>query len=92
MHNLKEYGWRHPVRRSSSNSGKGRSAIVKMPRGCGSKKSVGYKLFPFFGGDEVAPHEVKIEIVDLNEAEYRNLLSFKTRRGGGDKGNGMPIK
>jgi hypothetical protein len=26
---------------------------------------LGYKLFPYFGGDELAPHDVKILIEDL---------------------------
>ncbi len=34
----------------------------EMPRGCKTKKANGYKLFPYFGGDETAPHEIKIEI------------------------------
>lgn len=34
----------------------------EMPRGCKSKNANGYKLFPYFGGDETAPQEIKIEI------------------------------
>lgn len=36
----------------------------KMPRGC-SGRPFGYKLYPYFGGQEVAPHEVRIKIQDL---------------------------
>lgn len=36
---------------------------VEMPRGC-SRGVVGYKLFPYFGGDEVAPHDIHIWIRD----------------------------
>ncbi len=35
---------------------------VKMPRGCSNKNANGYKLFPYFGGEETAPHDIKIEI------------------------------
>jgi len=40
---------------------------VIEPRGCESPISVRYQLFPYFGGDETAPHIVKIGIKD-----YRN--------------------
>ncbi len=30
-----------------------------------SKVAVGYKLFPYFGGDEVAPHDINIKIREL---------------------------
>jgi len=32
-----------------------------MPRGCADSGLVKYDLWPYFGGDEVAPHEVRIE-------------------------------
>jgi hypothetical protein len=35
---------------------------IIMPRGCSHKNALGYMLYPFFGGDEVAPHEIKIEL------------------------------
>lgn len=35
---------------------------VRMERGCSSKIAFGYKLYPYFGGDEVAPHDITIEI------------------------------
>jgi len=37
---------------------------VEMDRGC-SGNSDKYKLFPYFGGDETAPHTIKIEIKEL---------------------------
>lgn len=37
---------------------------VSLPRHCISKTQ-GYKLYPYFGGDEVAPHEITIEIQDV---------------------------
>jgi hypothetical protein len=37
---------------------------VTLPRNCSGKAS-GYKLYPYFGGDEVAPHDVSIWIKDL---------------------------
>ena len=38
---------------------------VEHPRGC-SGPGQGYQLYPYFGGDEVAPHAVTIRIEDLN--------------------------
>ena len=38
--------------------------IVQMPRGCSGNYSR-YKLYPYFGGDEVASHNIKILIQDL---------------------------
>jgi hypothetical protein len=37
---------------------------AKLPRHC-SDKARGYKLFPYFGGNETAPHDVAIWIEDL---------------------------
>ncbi|MFD2244969.1 hypothetical protein [Pontibacter ruber] len=37
---------------------------VSLPRAC-TGKGEGYQLYPYFGGDEVAPHEIKIEIKEL---------------------------
>jgi hypothetical protein len=39
-------------------------SIVELPRSC-SNAADGYKLYPYFGGDETAPHEVTIAIEDL---------------------------
>lgn len=38
---------------------------TQWPRASTTPKSVGYKLFPFFGGDEVAPHTIYIWIKEL---------------------------
>lgn len=35
---------------------------ISMPRGCGTTSILKYKLYPYFGGDEVAPHDIKIII------------------------------
>jgi hypothetical protein len=35
---------------------------VEMPRESTTAKGEGYKLFPYFGGDEVAPHDITIWI------------------------------
>lgn len=40
--------------------------IVEMPRSC-SAKAVGYKLFPYFGGDEAAPKDIRIWIEELGD-------------------------
>lgn len=37
---------------------------VTLPRGCGGQGS-GYMLYPYFGGDETAPHDITIKIRDL---------------------------
>lgn len=37
---------------------------VSMPRACSNTGS-GYQLYPYFGGDEVAPHDITIKIKDL---------------------------
>jgi hypothetical protein len=37
---------------------------VLLPRHC-SGKYVRYKLYPYFGGDEVAPHDIKIYLNEL---------------------------
>ncbi len=35
---------------------------IPMPRGLSSSKFSGYQLYPYFGGDEVAPHLITIQI------------------------------
>jgi len=36
-----------------------------VPRHCGSAITEGYQLFPYFGGDETAPHDISIRIKEL---------------------------
>ena len=36
-----------------------------MPRQCDAEKIDGYQLYPYFGGDETAPHEMYIFIKEL---------------------------
>lgn len=36
--------------------------VRTMPRTSTTPKAAGYMLYPYFGGDEVAPHDVRIEI------------------------------
>lgn len=38
---------------------------ITMPRGCNATKASGYQLYPYFGGDETAPHEMHIYIKNL---------------------------
>jgi len=38
---------------------------VEMPRTSTTAKSSGYKLYPYFGGDESAPHDITIWIKEL---------------------------
>lgn len=39
-------------------------AVVSIPRPC-SDPANGYRLYPYFGGDEVAPHRITIEIEEF---------------------------
>lgn len=36
-----------------------------MPRACSGAYAEGYQLYPYFGGDEVAPHDVRILIKEI---------------------------
>lgn len=38
---------------------------IEMPRESKTLQASGYKLFPYFGGDETAPHEINIWIKEL---------------------------
>ena len=38
---------------------------VSMPRLSTTATAVGYKLYPYFGGDEFAPHEIRIWIKEI---------------------------
>jgi hypothetical protein len=38
---------------------------LSLPRGC-SQLSSGYQLYPYFGGNEPAPHDVTIRIKEMN--------------------------
>lgn len=38
---------------------------VKVSRGPKQATAAGYKLFPYFGGDETAPHNIRIKIKEL---------------------------
>jgi hypothetical protein len=38
---------------------------VTMPRAATTETAVGYQLYPYFGGDETAPHDIRIQIKDL---------------------------
>lgn len=42
---------------------------ISMPRESTTPQAEGYKLFPYFGGDEVAPHEINIWIKEVNPKE-----------------------
>jgi hypothetical protein len=35
---------------------------MSLPRSASTSKAKGYQLYPYFGGDETAPHEVRIWI------------------------------
>jgi hypothetical protein len=39
---------------------------VTMPRVSTTPQAVGYQLYPYFGGDEVAPQNIRILIKDIN--------------------------
>lgn len=36
-----------------------------MTRGCTDNAAIGYKLLPYFGGNEPAPHEVRVKIREM---------------------------
>jgi hypothetical protein len=38
---------------------------VNIPRSSTTTTGRGYKLYPYFGGDELAPHNVTIKIKEL---------------------------
>ncbi len=38
-----------------------------MPRTAKTPKGMGYKLYPYFGGDELAPHQITIYIKELSK-------------------------
>lgn len=38
--------------------------VVTMNRGCNSDSYLKYKLYPYFGGDEVAPHDITVIIAE----------------------------
>jgi hypothetical protein len=38
---------------------------IEMPRESKTSEASGYRLFPYFGGDETAPHEINIWIKEL---------------------------
>ncbi len=40
--------------------------IFDMPRKAETDKAVGYQLYPYFGGDETAPHDISIRIMEAN--------------------------
>ncbi len=48
---------------------------IEMDRGCSSSKAKGYFLKPYFGGDEVAPHNIQIKIA--YDSPFANFLVDK---------------
>jgi hypothetical protein len=38
-----------------------------MPRHSSTRSAIGYKLFPYFGGDETAPHDIRIRIKEVSQ-------------------------
>ncbi|HYE55491.1 MAG TPA: hypothetical protein VD996_11630 [Chitinophagaceae bacterium] len=38
----------------------------RLPRNCAAEYAEGYRLYPYFGGDEAAPHEIRIWIRELD--------------------------
>lgn len=39
---------------------------TQLPRMATTEKAKGYQLYPYFGGDEIAPHQINIWIKNLN--------------------------
>lgn len=44
-----------------------KKATYRFPRHCNSTTISGYLLYPYFGGDEFAPHDIRIRIKELAE-------------------------
>lgn len=42
-----------------------KNKIHLFPRHCNSNSIEGYRLYPYFGGDETAPHDIRIGIKEL---------------------------
>ncbi len=40
-------------------------SVAQLPRHCSGGRMTRYKLFPYFGGDETAPHDIRIAINEL---------------------------
>lgn len=49
----------------------GKEAYVTMERGCTDESSTKSKIYPYFGGDEPAPHDISIEIQDIIVTEKK---------------------
>jgi len=47
------------------------SISIEMPRMATTEKGKGYQLYPYFGGDESAPHEINIWIRSLDSSHAR---------------------
>lgn len=47
------------------------NAIDSLPRKTITPHGVGYKLYPYFGGNETAPHKITIAIKELNQLVSR---------------------
>lgn len=43
----------------------GHDSTVELERGCAGESPELTKLYPFFGGDEPAPHQITIDVMDL---------------------------
>jgi hypothetical protein len=48
---------------------------LTRPRGCQKKFMEGYKLYPYFGGNEKAPQDIKIKIEDNEDFAHFSLES-----------------
>lgn len=42
---------------------------TQLPRMATTEEAKGYQLYPYFGGDEAAPHQINIWIKDVNSAD-----------------------
>ena len=39
---------------------------IHLPRSSSTARAVGYQLYPYFGGNETAPHEIRIHLRQIN--------------------------
>jgi hypothetical protein len=42
------------------------NTVDSIPRHCSEYTGMHYKLFPYFGGDEVAPHPISLKVEEIN--------------------------
>ena len=47
---------------------------ISLGRGCSDTGSIKYRLYPYFGGDEVAPHDIRVLISEIDDKYFKGVL------------------